>query len=237
MRADQLLVQRNLASTRSQAQRLIADGVQWLKGAEWKTVTKNGDDIPLDLSPIQSFSPSELILLKTLLRKGINSPVTSSAGRLFDAVAALVGLRNCVSYEGQAALELEMAATESPHPPYPFTLCPAADATIVDMKAMIATIVADLGAKILVKEISARFHATLVAVVVEICSRVRAATGVNTIALSGGVFQNRLLTEGVIAALQRKDFMVLTHSLVPPNDGGLSLGQAVVAAAQWQDRN
>ena len=100
---------------------------------------------------------------------------------------------------------------------------------------MIRALVADLVAGIPIARISACFHATLVAVVGEICSRVRAETGISTIALSGGVMQNRLLTEAVIAHLEKDDFIVLTHSLVPPNDGGLSLGQAAVAAARLQD--
>jgi hydrogenase maturation protein HypF len=173
-------------------------------------------------------------LLVTMIEKGLNAPLTSSCGRLFDAVAALVGLRHRVSYEGQAAIELEMVATSGEYPPYPFTLNFVVGAIVIDWRGMIRAIVADLVAGIPVAEISARFHATLVAVVGEVCCRVRTATGISTVALSGGVFQNRLLTEAVIAGLEREDFLVLTHSLVPPNDGGLSLGQAAVAAARLQ---
>jgi hydrogenase maturation protein HypF len=175
-------------------------------------------------------------LIITMIERGINAPLSSSCGRLFDAVAALLGLRNRVSYEGQAAIELEMVAASGDYPSYPFALDSGVDDAIVfDPRAMIRALVADLAAGVPVGEISARFHATLVAVVAEVCSRVRAATGINTIALSGGVMQNRLLTEAVIAHLEKDDFIVLTHSLVPPNDGGLSLGQAAVAAARLQD--
>lgn len=169
-----------------------------------------------------------------MIEKGINAPLTSSCGRLFDAVAALIGLRNCVNYEGQAAIELEMVADIETCPPYPFTLDDVATVIVFNPQAMIRAIVADLADDIPTAEIIARFHATLVAVVGEVCSRVRLATGINTVALSGGVFQNRLLTESLLVHLQRDGFTVLTHSLVPPNDGGLSLGQAVVAAAQLE---
>jgi hydrogenase maturation protein HypF len=174
-------------------------------------------------------------LIVTMIEKGLNAPLTSSCGRLFDAVAALLGLRNRVSYEGQAAIELEMVAANEPFSPYPFALNNVADAIVFAPRTMIRAIVADLVAGIPVAQISARFHATLVVVVREVCCRVRTETGINTIALSGGVFQNRLLAEAVIAGLEQDDFMVLTHSLVPPNDGGLSLGQAAVVAARLHD--
>ena len=174
-------------------------------------------------------------LIVTMIEKGLNAPLSSSCGRLFDAVAALVGLRNRSSYEGQAAIELEMVAASGDYPPYPFGLDSVGGAIVFEPRAMIRALVADLVAGIPVAQISARFHGTLVAVVGAICTRVRAETGINTIALSGGVFQNRLLTEAVIAELERDDFIVLTHSLVPPNDGGLSLGQAAVAAARLQN--
>jgi hydrogenase maturation protein HypF len=193
-----------------------------------------GRDYPR-LPFLHDIAPRDEQLLVMMIEKGINAPLTSSCGRLFDAVASLLGLRNRVSFEGQAAIELEMVAAIGDYPPYPVTLDSVDDASVFDPRAMIRAIVADFTAAIPVAQISARFHATLVAVVGEICSRVRLATGNNTIALSGGVFQNCLLTEAVIARLEKDGFTVLTHSLVPPNDGGLSLGQAAVAAARLQD--
>lgn len=190
-----------------------------------------GRDYPR-LPFLQEIAPRDEALLVMMIEKRLNSPLSSSCGRLFDAVAALVGLRNRISYEGQAAIELEMIAAHGDYPPYPYTLHCVADAIVFAPQGMIRGIVADLIAGVPVAQISARFHATLVAVVGEICARVRAETGINTIALSGGVMQNRLLTETIIARLEQEDFLVLTHSLVPPNDGGLSLGQAAVAAAQ-----
>lgn len=168
-------------------------------------------------------------LLITMIERGLNAPLTSSCGRLFDAVAALVGVRNRVSYEGQAALELEMLAAPGVFPPYPFALQERDGLRIFNSSAMLRAMVEELAAGVTADQISARFHATLVEVVAAVCDAVRADTGIATIALSGGVFQNRLLTEAVIARLTAASFEVLTHSLVPPNDGGLSLGQAAVA--------
>jgi hydrogenase maturation protein HypF len=193
-----------------------------------------GRDYPR-LPFLQEIARRDEQLVVTMIEKGINAPLSSSCGRLFDAVAALIGLRNRVSYEGQAAIELEMVAAIGDYLPYPITLDRVADAIVFAPQVMIRAIVDDLVGGVTIAEISARFHATLVAVVGEICTRVRLATGISTVALSGGVFQNRLLTEGAIAALVRNDFSVLTHSLVPPNDGGLSLGQAAVAAARLQN--
>lgn len=190
-----------------------------------------GRDYPR-LPFLQEIARRDEQLLLTMIERGLNAPLSSSCGRLFDAVAALLGLRNRISYEGQAAIELEMIAASGDYPPYPFALNCVADAIVFAPQEMIRAIVADLAVDLPAALISARFHATLVAVVGEICARVRLVTGINTIALSGGVMQNRLLTEAIIAVLEKEDFIVLTHSLVPPNDGGLSLGQAAVAAAQ-----
>ena len=195
-----------------------------------------GRDYPR-LPFLQEIARRDEQLIVTMIEKGINAPLSSSCGRLFDAVAALLGLRNRVSYEGQAAIELEMVAAIGDSSPYPITLNGVADAIVFDPREMIRALVDDLLAGVPAGKISARFHTTLVAVVGEVCCRVRTETGINTIALSGGVFQNCLLAEAVIIRLEKDDFVVLTHSLVPPNDGGLSLGQAAVAAARLQMLN
>jgi hydrogenase maturation protein HypF len=166
----------------------------------------------------------------TLGRRGMNSPLTSSAGRLFDAVAALLGLRDTINYEGQAAVELEQLARTSRHDPYraaisdgrPFTVA-AAD--------LVRAAAGDLLAGAPRKIISARFHQGVAAMIGEACGRLRERSGLGTVALSGGVFQNLLLLGTVVDLLEGMGFRVLTHSRVPPNDGGISLGQAVVAAA------
>jgi hydrogenase maturation protein HypF len=164
-------------------------------------------------------------------RAGINSPPTSSAGRLFDAVAALAGVRDAVSYEGQAAIELEQVADPSEPRGYPVSLTDGAP-FVIGGADLVRAVVADLRAGVPVATVAARFHRGMVDAVVAACARVRADTGLDTVALSGGVFQNVLLVRWAVEALERDGFRVLTHRRVPPNDGGISFGQAVVAAAR-----
>jgi hydrogenase maturation protein HypF len=191
-----------------------------------------GGDLP-PLPVVAAIPEPERRLLLQMIEKGVNSPLTSSCGRLFDAVAALCGLRDRISYEGQAALELEMAIEgEAEEGFYPYDIEHAEEGYIFQPAATIRAIVGDLQGRVPVSAVSARFHNTLAYLVAETCLLVRADTGLARVALSGGVFQNRYLTEKCVAILKRGGFEVITHSLVPPNDGGLALGQAVIAG--WQ---
>jgi len=191
-----------------------------------------GSELP-DLSVVEAIPEAERRLLLQMIEKGVNSPLTSSCGRLFDAVAALCGLRDRISYEGQAALELEMAIEgEAEAGYYPYDIEHAAEGYIFQPAATIRAIVDDLQGGVPVSAVSARFHNTLAYLVAETCLLVRADTGLARVALSGGVFQNRYLTEKCVPILKRGGFEVFTHSLVPPNDGGLALGQAIIAG--WQ---
>jgi hydrogenase maturation protein HypF len=174
----------------------------------------------------------------TMIERRINAPLTSSAGRLFDVVAALAGLRDIVSYEGQAAVELEALATEAaPEPAYPFALDELAEGEPlepvlgVDTRPLIRAVARDATTGVPPERIARRFHSALVEIVATVCGRVRAETGLGAVALSGGVFLNALLTSETRARLERDGFRVYRHQLVPPNDGGLSLGQAAIAAA------
>ncbi len=188
-----------------------------------------GEEIP-QLPFLADIPPSALKLVRQMIRQRINSPLTSSCGRLFDAVAALVGLRNEINYEGQAALELEMAVPQQPDfQPYPYTIQSEAELFIFDPSVTLKAIVADLQGQISAGSISGRFHVTLAHMLCDICQRIRNQRGINRVVLSGGVFQNRLLTELAVSLLKPREFEVFTHSLVPPNDGGIALGQAVVA--------
>ncbi len=164
-----------------------------------------------------------------MIYEGVNVVATSSAGRLFDAVASLLGLRDVVSYEGQAAMELEAAADEVAGDPYPLPVVEG-EMIEIDPRPLVRQIVADLNSGEPVGRIGGRFHRALAGAVVESCRLVRRRTGLSTVALSGGCFQNRLLTELVWDQLGRNGFEVLLHARVPPNDGGISLGQAAVAA-------
>ncbi|MDP9240341.1 MAG: carbamoyltransferase HypF [Actinomycetota bacterium] len=164
-------------------------------------------------------------------RAGINSPMTSSVGRLFDAVAALLGLRDTVSYEGQAAIELERLVDPAETGSYPVAVS-AGPVPQIQGADLIRAVVADLAADVPVPVIAARFHTALIRVVGDVCTGIRERSGIGTVALSGGVFQNVVLLEGCVAALTSAGFAVLTHSRVPTNDGGISLGQAVIAGAR-----
>ena len=168
-----------------------------------------------------------------VLAAGVNCPETSSVGRLFDAVAALLGLRDRVNYEGQAAVELEQRAREqcsdlAECAGYPARL----DGKLLRGTDLFHTVLADLAAQVPVGVIAARFHAGLVDLLARAAEATRAGTGIGTAALSGGVFQNELLLRGLKARLARSGFTVLTHHRVPPNDAGISLGQVAVAIAQ-----
>jgi len=167
---------------------------------------------------------------------GVNTPVTSSMGRLFDAVAAVVGLRDTVTYEGQAAIELEQRADPTERGRYPASVA-AGWPLRIHGADIVRAVVEDLHGGTDVATISARFHNTVAGLVVDICGLVRDRTGLSTVALSGGVFQNALLHERTVAALAHEGYDVLTHSRVPTNDGGISLGQAAVAGARNRSGN
>ncbi len=164
-----------------------------------------------------------------MLRQGINSPLTSSAGRLFDAVASILSLRDKVNYEAQAAIELEMIADEDENSGYEFEIYGEGNVLIIDPTKTIIDIVCDMDCGIHLSVISARFHNTVLGWTLEICRRMRDKTGINKVALSGGVFQNRYLSERLKPRLKEEGFSVIFHAKVPTNDGGISLGQAVIA--------
>ncbi|HTP65327.1 MAG TPA: carbamoyltransferase HypF [Geobacteraceae bacterium] len=168
-----------------------------------------------------------------MLERGINSPLTSSCGRLFDAVAAMVDVRSRISYEGQAAIELEALAEEADTETiYPYGFASTADNLVLDMRIMLRAIIDDLKGKEPGSAIARRFHNTIARATADVCENIRATEGINRVVLSGGSFQNKLLSEGVYSGLAARGFEVFTHRLVPPNDGGLALGQAVVAGQQ-----
>ena len=185
--------------------------------------------LTLDLAFLKEVSSLELELIKKQLEKGINSPLTSSCGRLFDAVSALIGIRGKIDYEAQAAIEMEMAADESEHGSYPFTIVEKDGVNIVRLDGLFRAIVQDVENNVSQSKIAMKFHRTMAEMVVQMCRRLAKVSGINRVALSGGVFQNRLLLRLTVAALEKAGFEVLTHSKVPTNDGGVSLGQAVIA--------
>jgi hydrogenase maturation protein HypF len=163
----------------------------------------------------------------------VNAPLTSSAGRLFDAVAAILGIRDSINYEGQAAVELEQRADLTELGSYSARVSEGPTLALHGVD-LVRAVVADLQAGVAPEVIAARFHHGLADAIVRVCLMLREITGVDVAALSGGVFQNVLLLERTVANLEHAGFRVLTHSRVPPNDAGISLGQIAVAAATAQ---
>jgi hydrogenase maturation protein HypF len=223
---------------------------------------------------LERIGKEKLKVILRMMERGVNSIPTSSLGRLFDAVAALVGLREFVSFEGQAAMELEMAASDEPgEEPYPYKIveearsherkpglvcAPAVGqpdggalavesdragtggddeprARVLDVREMVVRIVDDLSAGVPVSRVSRKFHETLCRAIVELCTTLRAELSINDVCMSGGVFQNALFSTLLGDSLERERFDVHVHTKVPPNDGGLALGQAAIACHQGGD--
>jgi hydrogenase maturation protein HypF len=183
-----------------------------------------------------NFAPdqTDFELLDKIMETRINSPLSSGMGRLFDGVAAIMGLRCKVSFEGQAAMELE-AKAQLAGAVLPFEILRNQDKSyILNVSATIRAIVENKFCGKNMEDIASAFHATLTAAFAAMSLEMRKATGINRVALSGGCFQNRILLEGTLTELKRKNFEVYYHSQVPANDGGVSLGQAVIAASLVQ---
>ena len=174
-----------------------------------------------------------------MLEKRVNTPPTSSAGRLFDAVAALVGVRDRVSYEGEAAMELEWLAERAPHDgAYAFDLIETgshddgAPVLKVDTRPVITSVVEDTCRGVDSAQVARRFHMGVVDLIGIVCDRLRSRGGPRVVVLSGGVFMNTLLVTESRRRLESLGLQVYTHRHVPTNDGGLSLGQLAIAAAR-----
>ena len=180
---------------------------------------------------LNDIETSEIEIIKSQVEKGINTPLTSSMGRLFDAVSALTGVRGVIEYEAQAAIDLETCATESADETvgYPFEVVRENDLEVIRVGKMFTSIIKDIEKSKSKSVIAARFHNTVIEMIVRLCQSISAETGLKQAALSGGVFQNRLLLRKAIAALESAGFEVLTHRQVPCNDGGISLGQVIIA--------
>ncbi len=191
-----------------------------------------GDDfINLSLPVLNEFSPKELKRYITVLQKGINTPLTSSCGRLFDAVSSLLNICNLVTYEAQAAIELEMTADPENKAIYPQVFEKINPEGPINTNMLIQELVNDHLNKKPVEVISSMFHNTLAEIFTKVIISARQKTGINRVGLSGGVFQNVLFFSKIYSLLQKSDFEVLIHKNVPCNDGGLALGQTVIAGA------
>ena len=184
----------------------------------------------------------EIEVIKRQIERKINSPVTSSMGRLFDAISALLGIRGEIDYEGQAAVELEMAAYSgviatsvrgeaiaSAQESYPYRVVEDKGIRIVRLKDLLSAAIQDLQHGVSRGRISVKFHNTVARMINDMCGLIADETGITQVALSGGVFQNRLLLRNAVSLLEGSGLQVLTHRQVPCNDGDVSLGQAVIA--------
>ena len=196
-----------------------------------------------DLPPVQHVldnkeNPERLLgSIAHQLKTGLNAPNTSSAGRLFDAVSALIGVRQEVNYEAQAAIEMEILINPNESQFYPYSISPSDGSEpgcSIDMTETIRAIVADVRAGSEAGIIAARFHRSLAKMIGQTCISIRSSSGSNIVALSGGVWQNLALLNFTHQILHNEGFTVLLHEQIPPNDGGIALGQAAVAYNQLQ---
>jgi hydrogenase maturation protein HypF len=180
------------------------------------------------LPPTIYLSPQERAIVEKQYRTGLNSPLTSSMGRLFDAVASLVGVRQAVNYEAQAAIELEAIADPEERGAYSFQIL----AGRISAAPVIQSIITDYRTGLPADKIAARFHNGVAAMIRSVCLQMRRDGGLEQVALSGGVFQNVILLQRTTELLADSGFTILIHHQVPPNDGGLALGQALIAGRQ-----
>jgi len=201
----------------------------------WRTAAGYAEALGLDIEGLpflQNISPQELRLCRQQAARGLNAPLTSSMGRLFDCVAALANVRTEVTYEGQAAMELEQLSIVNDElsidQGYLFGLRDGE----ISIKSLLAEVIEEVRRGVGAEAVGAKFHLTVVEMILAVCERIRNKSGLREVALSGGVFQNMTLLGLTVPRLRESGFIVYTHSLVPPNDGGIALGQAVVANHQ-----
>lgn len=203
----------------------------WRMAVSYLAQTFGEDFLGLDIPFVQKLERGKTELILRMMAQRANSPLTSSCGRVFDAVAALIGIRQQVTYEAQAAIELEMwARSSSETDGYPLAIHRQDGHWQIDPSPLFGAIVEDLRRKVSTETISRRFHNGLVETLVRLACLLRQESSINQICLSGGTFNNSLVFEHLIRKLESDGFEVFTHSEVPAGDGGLSLGQALVAA-------
>lgn len=207
----------------------------------WRMAAAYLADASVECEPLKErILPAEWRVVQQMLQRRFHTPLTSSMGRLFDGIAALAGVRDRVGYEGQAAVELEgLAARVSPDRTYPFAFDPPRQEQtttevplVIDIRPLIRAVAEEAENGIEAKRIARRFHSTLIELISATCLQIRKSSGIDAVVLSGGVFFNALLTHEASARLRSDGFRVYRHRLVPPNDGGLSLGQLAVASAR-----
>jgi len=201
----------------------------WMMAASYLYTCFGEDFLNLDLEFVRRLDFSKWEIIRKMLDQKVNLFLTSSAGRLFDSVSVLLNYREKTNYEGQPAIELEFLAEENIKGKYDYEITKGKDLYLIHPELIIKGVVNDLIKKKRKSKISAKFHNTLAQIINEVCSRLRKEFQLNSVCLSGGVFQNMFLLNRAYELLSKNNFRVYTHHLVPPNDGGISLGQAVIA--------
>ena len=191
-----------------------------------------GDQEARATSFLERLDPRELALVRTQVARGLNAPVASSAGRLFDAASALLGIRDTAEYEGQAAIELELAAGDRAGRELPYRLATVDGVQVYDPRPTLAALLDGRAQGRTAGALAADFQRTIIEVTRALLAAATAATGVRIVCLSGGVFQNRRLASGLLQGLAADGFEVFINRQVPVNDGGIAYGQAAVAAAR-----
>jgi len=205
----------------------------WRMACAWLAAAREDGEagpVPRGLAP--AVDAARWSAVASFARSGLGSPWTTSAGRLCDAVAALCGLRAEVRYEGQAAIELEACVDAAERAWYPFEVVEDSGMLVLDPRETILAVAADIAAGVAAATVAARFHAGLARATAAVCSLIARRERLATVVLSGGVFQNRRLLEGVAGALEGEGLRVLVPERLPPNDGGIAYGQVAVAAAR-----
>jgi len=206
----------------------------WRIGATYLQHVFGAAFLDLNVPFVQRMNRQQWTVIARMIERGINAPPSSSLGRLFDAVAAMIGVRDEAVYEGQAAIELETIVVDDGQA-YPFEFLEGTPQQM-DVRPTIRAICTDIQHGEPAGRIAGRFHRTVAEMLAQACERARDASHLDVVALSGGVFQNRRLTELLVTRLAQAGIRVLLNRRVPPNDGGLCLGQAAVAAAQLASR-
>jgi len=207
----------------------------WRAALGYLTDTFGAASPPASLPLWEQVPEKKTNALRALLARGAGTVRTSSCGRLFDAVASIIGLRQEANFEAQAAIELETISEDGWDGSYPFEI-ENSEPWQIDLRPTISAIVADLGRECSLARIAAAFHSTVAAIIVEVCRRLRALEGLNQVCLSGGTFQNMRLLERAARGLRKQGFELFLHARVPANDGGIALGQVVVANAVLRNR-
>ena len=201
----------------------------WRMGATYLYETLGEDFLNLDVDFVKKLDRRKWAVIKNMIDRSVNSPEVSSVGRLFDAVSSIIGVRDFITYQGQAAIELEMMADEKEKEGYLFNLKKEKHIYIIDPRSVIKAIITDAQNGVQKSKISMKFHAGLADLIVKVSKILRKETGINKVCLSGGVFQNMVLRSTSTEKLERNKFQVYNHKNIPPNDGGISAGQVAIA--------